>query len=95
MAKSYNHKNIIKYYLIIFFIMNLLGFSIDLLLYFNNTIYPFEIKKTASPNKDMIKNFDVLKNTKKDIGAGGVICLCPDVYHLTEKDKVIPISCIF
>lgn len=34
MAKSYNHKNIIKYYLIIFFIINLLGFSIDLLLYF-------------------------------------------------------------
>lgn len=71
------------------------GKEIDLLIYFNNTIYPFEIKKTASPNKEMIKNFEVLKNTKKEIGNGGVICLCPDVYPLTEKDKVIPISCIF
>lgn len=71
------------------------GKEIDLLLYFNNTIYPFEIKKTASPNKEMIKNFEVLKNTKKEIGNGGVICLCPDLYPLTENDKVIPISCIF
>lgn len=71
------------------------GKEVDLLICFNNTIYPFEIKKTASPNKDMIKNFDVLNNTKKEIGEGGIICLCPDIYPLTEKDKVIPISCIF
>lgn len=71
------------------------GKEIDLLIYFNQTIYPFEIKKTASPNKEMIKNFDILALTKKEIGNGGVICLCPDVYQLTEKDKVIPISCIF
>ncbi len=64
------------------------GKEIDLLL-----IYPFEIKKTASPNKEMIKNFNVLEKTKKDIG--GVICLYPEIYPLTEKDKVISISCIF
>lgn len=71
------------------------GKEIDLLIYFNNTIYPFEIKKTASPNKEMIKNFDVLNKTMKEIGNGGIICLYPDIYPLTENDKVIPISCIF
>ena len=71
------------------------GQKVNLLIYFNNILYPFEIKKTASPNKEMIKNFEVLKQTEKEIGEGGVICFCPDVYPLTEKDKVIPISCIF
>lgn len=71
------------------------GKEIDLLIYFNNTLYPFEIKKTANPNKEMIKNFSVLKNTKKDIGKGGVICLYPDIYPLDENNNVIPISCIF
>ena len=71
------------------------GKEIDLLIYFNNTLYPFEIKKTASPNKDMIKNFDILNKTNKEIGNGGIICLYPDIYPLTEKNKVIPISCIF
>ena len=70
------------------------GKEIDLLIYFNNTIYPFEIKKTASPNKEMIKNFDILSKTKKEIGPGGVICLNPEIIPLTEKDKVIPISCV-
>lgn len=71
------------------------GKEIDLLIHFNNTIYPFEIKKTATPNKEMIKNFSILEKAKKEIGQGGIICLCPDIYPLDEKNKVIPISCIF
>lgn len=71
------------------------GKEIDLLIYFNNTIYPFEIKKTASPTKEMIKNFEVLNKVNKEIGEGGIICLYPDIYPLTEKHKVIPLSCIF
>ena len=70
------------------------GKEIDLLIHFNNTLYPFEIKKTANPNKEMIKNFDILNKTNKEIGNGGVICLYPDIIPLTEKDKVILISCI-
>ena len=71
------------------------GKEIDLLIYFNNTLYPFEIKKTANPTKEMLKNFDILSKTTKEIGEGGVICLYPEIIPLTEKEKVIPISCIF
>ena len=71
------------------------GKEIDLLIYFNNTIYPFEIKKTANPNKEMIKNFDILTKTNKEVGNGGVICLYPEIIPLDEKNNVIPISCIF
>lgn len=69
--------------------------KIDLLISFNNTIYPFEIKKSANPNKEMLKNFDILNNIKKDIGEGGVICLYPEILPLDEKNKSIPISCLF
>ncbi len=71
------------------------GKEIDLLISFNNTLFPFEIKKTATPHKEMIKNFEILKKTKKEIGNGGIICLYPDIYPLDENNKVIPISCIF
>lgn len=71
------------------------GREIDLIVSFNNTLYPFEIKKTATPNKEMLKHFNILDQTKKEIGNGGVICLYPEIYPLDEKNKAIPISCIF
>ena len=36
--------------------------EIDLLINYNNIIYPVEIKKSANPGKDAIKNFDVVDN---------------------------------
>ena len=69
--------------------------EIDLIIAFNDTIYPFEIKKTANPNKDMIKNFSILKNTKKKIGKGGLLCFYPNIIPLDENNKSYPISVIF
>ncbi len=70
------------------------GKEIDLIISFNNTLYPFEIKKTATPDKSMIKHFSILSNTKKEIGNGGLICLCPDILPIDENNKAIPISSI-
>ncbi|MDE5539926.1 MAG: hypothetical protein K2J20_05520 [Bacilli bacterium] len=39
--------------------------EIELIFFKNNTLYPFEIKKTASPNITMIKNFKTLENSNK------------------------------
>ena len=68
--------------------------EIDLILYKNNTLYPFEIKKTASPNKTMIKNFEKLKQSKKNIGTGGIICFYDKLLKLDEKNYIIPISSV-
>ena len=68
--------------------------EIDLILYKDETLYPFEIKKSSKPNKEMLKNFYVLNSTKKKIGKGGVICLYPDIIPLNENNNSIPISCI-
>lgn len=68
--------------------------EIDLIIYKNNKLYPFEIKKTASPNKSMIKHFKMLENSSKEIGPGGIICCYDTLMHLDEKNYIIPISSV-
>lgn len=57
--------------------------EVDLIIDQNNSLYPIEIKKTASPVKNAPSNFNFLSGLNKNIGHGMVICL-------TEKD--IPLS---
>lgn len=71
------------------------GKEIDLIISLDNVIYPFEIKKTANPQKSMINNFKVLENKKLNVGNGGLICFYPEIIPLDEKNKSYPISVIF
>lgn len=68
--------------------------EIDLILYKNNTLYPFEIKKTAMPTKEMIKNFNKLNLCKKNIGTGGIICCYDILTKLDDSNYIIPISSV-
>ena len=68
--------------------------EIDLVIYKNNKLYPFEIKKTASPNHAMISNFKYLENSKKEVTTGGIICLYDNLIKLDEKNYIIPISSV-
>ena len=68
--------------------------EIDLIIEKNNRIYPFEIKKTANPNKSMIKNFAKLNVIGKQIEPGGVICFYEELIHLDDKNYIIPVSSI-
>ena len=89
--KSYNARGIrpnLSYY------RNKEKNEIDLIIYKNNKLYPFEIKKTSSPNKSMIKNFELLKASKKEIGTGGIICCYDKLMHLDENNYIIPISSV-
>ncbi len=76
--------------------------EIDLLIYQNGTLYPIEIKKSASPGKNAIKNFRVLEsiakesalegleNLKVEIGTGCVICMANDLMPIDEKNWYVP-----
>ena len=64
------------------------------MLYKNNKLYPFEIKKTASPNSSMISNFKYLEKSKKEIATGGIICLYDNLMKLDDKNYIIPISSV-
>ena len=68
--------------------------EIDLMILENNRLYPIEIKKSAEPGKDVLKNFRVLDSLPEEIGEGAVICMTPMVIPLDEKNKMIPVKCI-
>ncbi|MHC1772197.1 MAG: ATP-binding protein [Flexilinea sp.] len=76
--------------------------EIDLLLLYNGTLYPIEIKKSASPGKEVIKNFNVLNPVtapekfgeldqyKLEIGTGSVICMANDMLPVDGKNWFVP-----
>lgn len=69
--------------------------EIDLLIQRGNTLYPIEIKKHATPSRDDIKSFRVLKKLGNiEIGSGGVMCLYDNLINLNEQNRAIPMSYI-
>lgn len=71
------------------------GKEIDLIIELDEVIYPFEIKKTANPTKQMLKNFSILDNKKFNVGNGGLLCFYPEIIPIDEKNKSYPLSVIF
>lgn len=65
------------------------GNEIDLIAECGGTLHPFEIKKTASPDKRAIKKFDLLDKAS-DRGAGGIICMIQDPLPIDGKNCMIP-----
>ncbi len=66
--------------------------EIDLIIMYNNVVYPIEIKKSSNPGKDAIKNFDVVEKFGMDIGNGGVICMSKDIMPIDNNNNRIPIE---
>jgi hypothetical protein len=64
--------------------------EIDLLLVQDGTVYPLEIKKTASPTRDDVRHFQALERIGLPIGPGGVICLAEQSLPLTAATQSIP-----
>jgi uncharacterized protein len=58
--------------------------EIDLLIVQNEMMYPLEFKKSASPDKEMVKHFALLRQIKKPVKARGVICLYDSLLPLTK-----------
>lgn len=64
--------------------------EIDLLLVQDGTLYPLEIKKSASPGRDDTRHFSALARLGLPVGAGGVICLAEQALPLTTPAWSIP-----
>lgn len=70
------------------------GKEIDLLVIYENNIYPVEIKKSSNPDKDSIKNFSVVEKFEMNSPNGAVICLTKDIHAIDSKNYMIPIEYI-
>ena len=67
--------------------------EIDVLIEKDNILYPVEIKKSASPSLDMVKNFSILKMiTGKEIGNGAILCQCNKKMFLSENVIALPVE---
>ncbi|PJG83295.1 ATP-binding protein [Caviibacterium pharyngocola] len=70
--------------------------EIDLLIEYDRTLYPVEIKTSASPDKKMAKTFGILKDNLPEaeiqIGTGVIINQYPQRLWLAEDLVALPIS---
>lgn len=70
------------------------GREIDLMILENGRLYPIEIKKSAAPGRNALKNFGILNRLPDEIGEGAIICMTPMVILLDERNRLVPVSCI-
>ena len=68
--------------------------EIDLLVFYDNKVYPVEIKKSANPGKDAVKNFDIVNKFGVEVGNGIVLCMMEDIMAIDEKNYYVPIEYI-
>lgn len=66
--------------------------EIDLLINYNNVIYPIEIKKSANPGREAIKNFDVVNNFEAQKGNGIVLCMAKEIIAYDDNNYMVPIE---
>lgn len=68
--------------------------EIDLLIIRDGTIYPLECKKTASPGRNDVRNFNVLASRPAPTGPGGIVCLSRDVLPIAGGIISIPVTAV-
>ena len=68
--------------------------EIDLLVFYDNKVYPVEIKKSANPGKDAIKNFNIVNKFNADIGNGIVLCMVENILAIDDHNYYVPIEYI-
>lgn len=66
------------------------GREIDLLIESGDTLYPIEIKRTATPTRQAYKQFHVIETLGKRQGHGAVVCLIEEPLKLTESVTALP-----
>ena len=66
--------------------------EIDLVVEMDGILHPFEIKRAASPDRKGIKSFLLLQKSKKEIGAGGIICMVEKPFPIDSLNSLIPVN---
>ena len=66
--------------------------EIDLIIEQDNTLYPIEIKKSATPSFNAANNFLLLAKLSQRVGHGAILCLRPKDIPLSAEIDAIPIA---
>jgi len=65
--------------------------EIDLLIARDGKLHPVEIKKTASPDSRMVKNFEILQKLGCAVGHGALVCLTDRPFPLTRNASALSV----
>ncbi|MEW6218899.1 MAG: ATP-binding protein [Thermodesulfobacteriota bacterium] len=87
--KSYWHNGKSAY---LYYYRDLDQKEVDLLLEEGDTLYPVELKKSASPAASASRHFSVLARLKREIGHGAVICLRETDVPLSREVDAVPVG---
>ncbi len=67
------------------------GREIDVLLERDGALHPLEVKRTANPQKGMVRSFGALEHSGLRVGAGGIICLKRELGALPGGTLYLPV----
>ena len=65
--------------------------EIDVIIEGDGKLCPLEIKKTATPDKRIIKTFGVIGKSPLEIGTGAVLCMAEQLSAFDKDNLIIPI----
>ena len=68
--------------------------EIDLIVETDGELHPFEIKRAASPERKVIKAFNVLEKSDRGVGSGGIICMAEKPLPIDAGNSLIPVNVI-
>ncbi|NLC84486.1 MAG: ATP-binding protein [Ruminococcaceae bacterium] len=70
--------------------------EIDLIIQDGRTLYPVEIKMSATPSLSMAKHFELMPQIAAadhlDIGTSTILCQCPQLIHLDRDTLAVPVQ---
>lgn len=65
--------------------------EIDVILEVNRELYSFEFKKTALPDKPIVKTFGVIDYAPLKRGTGAVLCMAERFCAFDRENPIVPI----
>ncbi|MDO5444172.1 MAG: ATP-binding protein [Eubacteriales bacterium] len=66
--------------------------EIDFVVETDGVLHPFEIKRSASPERKAIKVFSLLEKADRSLGNGGIICMAEKPFPIDSKNSLIPVN---
>ena len=68
--------------------------EIDLVIEENGLLHPIEIKRSANPDRKLVKRFRLLHTSSCAPGRGAVVCMTDRVLPLDENNCMIPCNIV-
>ena len=88
LMKSYQNAGVSPY---LYFYRDRDAKEIDVILEENGKLHPLEIKKTANPDKRIVRTFGAIEKSPLERGTGAVFCLAPALSAFDRENLIVPV----